>query len=186
MESGALHLVALGMALGTTAFFVGDLVVDRAGGEARKRSTGEQREGSPLAIVLGAALDAVPESLIVGLSIVLTGGASLSFVAATFASNLPESMAATSGLDDAGWKHSRIRLLWLSVVGLSMVTGAVGYAAFAGRPESTGAFVQGFAAGALLTMLADTMMPEAFQFAGRLVGVLTVVGFATTLAIAGA
>lgn len=178
--------VVLGMVLGSGVFLAGDLLISQAGGAHRKRSTGEQREGSPLAIVLGATLDAVPESIIVGLSVVLTGGASLSFVAATFLSNLPESMAATSGLTEAGWPRSRIRLLWLGVVSVSVVAGAIGYAIFNARSEATGVLVEGFAAGALLTMLADTMMPEAYQFGGRLVGLFTVAGFVVALAIGGA
>jgi len=186
VETAELLRVAFAMALGSATFFTGDLLIGQFGGSKRKSSSGEQVEGSPLAIVLGAALDGVPESIIVGLSIVVTGGASVSFVAATFLSNLPESMAATSGLTSAGWPRSRIRLLWLAVVGVSVLAGALGYALFTSQSASTGALVQGFAAGALLTMLADTMMPEAFQFAGRLVGLFTVAGFIAALAIAGA
>jgi ZIP family zinc transporter len=177
--------VVIGMALGSTAFLAGGLLIDRAGGAGRKRSTGEQAEGSPLAIVLGATLDAIPESLIIGLTVVLTGGASASFVAATFLSNLPESMAATSGLTAAGWPRSNVRLLWLGVVGISVIAGALGYVIFDFASRATGAFVEGFAAGALLTMLADTMMPEAFHFGGRLVGIFTVGGFAAAFLIAG-
>jgi ZIP family zinc transporter len=175
--------VALGLGAGSLAFFLGDLLIDRRGGGERKRSTGQQAEGSPLAIVLGAALDGVPESFIIGLSTVLGGGVAVSFLAATFLSNLPESMAATTGLDVAGWPRSRIRGLWLLVVVLSVVSGAVGYAAYSALSETTGAFVQAFAAGALLTMLADTMMPEAFEFGGKLVGLVTVAGFLVALSL---
>jgi ZIP family zinc transporter len=186
LETDELVRVALGMACGAIAFFVGDLLIDRLGGAHRKRSSGEQQQGSPLAIVLGATLDGIPESFIVGLSLIAGGGVSASFVAATFLSNLPESMAATTGLQAAGWPRARIWLLWLSVVAVSVLAGMVGYAIFRDQSESTGAMVKGFAAGALLTMLADTMMPEAFENAGRLVGLFTVAGFVAALAIAGA
>ncbi len=178
--------MVLGMALGAGAFFAGDVLISRAGVTQGQGAGGGQHEGSPLAIVLGAALDTIPESLIVGLSIVLAGSVSLSFVAAMFLSNLPESMAATSGLTAAGWPGSRIRLLWLSVVGVSVLAGALGFAIFNARSDATGAFVEGFAAGALLIMLADTMIPEAYQYAGRLAGLFTVAGFVVALAIAGA
>jgi zinc transporter, ZIP family len=184
VEAGAPVLATLGLALGAVTFYVGDLLIDRAGGAARKRSTGEQSAGSPLAIVLGAALDGVPESMIVGLSLILGGGVSVSFVAATFLSNLPEAMAATTGLRQAGWRRSAIRRLWFLVVAVSVAAGMFGYLLFDVLSGSTGAFVQAFAAGALLTMLADTMMPEAFEFGGRPVGLLTVAGFAVALAIA--
>jgi zinc transporter, ZIP family len=184
VAAGAPVLATLGLALGAVTFYVGDLLIDRAGGGARKRSTGEQSAGSPLAIVLGAALDGIPESMIVGLSLILGGGVSVSFVAATFLSNLPEAMAATTGLRQAGWRRSAIRRLWLLVVAVSVGAGVFGYVLFDVLSGQTGAFVQAFAAGALLTMLADTMMPEAFEFGGRPVGLLTVAGFAVALAIA--
>jgi zinc transporter, ZIP family len=184
LETGEGLLAALGIALGSLTFFVGNLLIERAGGANRKRSGGQQAEGSPLTIVLGTALDGVPESLIIGLSLVLGTGVSISFVAATFLSNLPEAIAATTGLRGAGWPRSRIRVLWLLVVSLSAAAGALGFAAFTALPGATGAFIQAFAAGALLTMLADTMMPEAFEFGGSLVGLLTVAGFVTALTIA--
>jgi zinc transporter, ZIP family len=173
----------LGLALGAVAFYVGDLLIASRGGGDRKRSTGEQESGSPLAIVMGAALDGVPESLIIGLSLVLGGGVSVSFLMATFLSNLPEAMAATTGLREAGWRRARIRRLWLVVVTVSAAAGALGFVLFDAFPGTKGAFIQAFAAGALLTMLADTMMPEAFRFGGKAVGLLTVAGFATALAV---
>jgi ZIP family zinc transporter len=179
-----LGVATLGLAAGSVTFFVGDRLIDRAGGADRKRMSGKQSEGSPLAIVLGAVLDGVPESLIVGLSLVVGGGVSISFVAATFLSNLPEAMAATTGLNQAGWRHGTVWLLWLLVVAASVAAGVLGYALYDAAPGGTGAFVQAFAAGALLTMLADTMMPEAFEFGGKLVGLFTVGGFAAALILA--
>jgi ZIP family zinc transporter len=92
-------------------------------------------------------------------------------------------MSASSGLSKAGWQRSRIRWLWLGVCGVSVVAGTLGFLTFELVPGSTGALYQGFAAGALLTMLADTMMPEAFKFGGRLTGILTVAGFVVAFAL---
>ncbi|HLA16631.1 MAG TPA: hypothetical protein VJZ72_06980, partial [Candidatus Limnocylindrales bacterium] len=170
-----LVLVA-GMAAGAVAFFVGDLAIDRMGGEHRKRSTGRQAEGSPLAIVLGAALDGIPESLVLGISVAMGGQVGVAFLVATFLSNLPESMAASSGLELAGWRRRNIRGLWLLVVAASIVAVVVGYA-FASTVEVGSGFVPAFAAGAILTMLADTMMPEAYESSGPAVGLATVGGF---------
>jgi zinc transporter, ZIP family len=183
LRAGAPALATLGLAAGALTFYVGDVLISRGGGGERKRSTGRQSAGSPLAIVLGAALDGVPESMIVGLSLALGGGVSVSFVAATFLSNLPEAMAATSGLRKAGWRHSKILRLWFLVVAVSTASGVLGYLLFDASSRGTGAFIQAFAAGALLTMLADTMMPEAFEFGGKLVGLLTVAGFGASLAL---
>jgi ZIP family zinc transporter len=184
LGAGAPVLATLGLAAGAVVFFLGDRLISRGGGGDRKRSTGQQSTGSPLVIVVGAALDGVPESLIVGLSLVLGGGVSVSFVAATFLSNLPEAMAASTGLREAEWRRSKIFRLWLLVVAVSVAAGVLGYLLFETSSGKTGAFIQSFAAGALLTMLADTMMPEAFEFGGKLVGLLTVAGFGAALAMA--
>ena len=180
----AIHLAAW-MAVGGVFFVVGDLLISRSGGAGRKRSTGVQSQGSPLSIVLGAALDGVPESIVIGLSVLLDGAASASFLVATFLSNLPEAMAATVGLRRAGWRSRRIWGLWSIVVAASTLSAAIGYAVFDRFSGTTGAAVQAFAAGAVITMLADTMMPEAFEFGGRLVGLCTLAGFAVALAVSG-
>jgi ZIP family zinc transporter len=121
-----------------------------------------------LAIVLGTLLDGVPEPFILGLTVVTGGGVSFAFLAAVFLSNLPESMAASYGLDKAGWKRSNTVWMWTALVALSAGSAALGFAVFSAVPTLEGAVVQAFAAGALLTMLADTMMPEAFDYSGRL------------------
>jgi ZIP family zinc transporter len=170
------QIMVVGMAAGALAFFVGDLAIDRMGGQQRKSSTGVQSEGSPLAIVLGAALDGIPESIVLGINIVAGGEVGIAFVVATFLSNLPESMAASSGLVRAGWRRTNIRGLWLIVIGASIVAALVGYL-LASSGIMSGGFVPAFAAGAILTMLADTMMPEAYEDAGPSVGLVTVAGF---------
>jgi ZIP family zinc transporter len=178
----ALHL-ALSMAAGGVVFVLGDVFISRGGGAKRKRSTGEQAEGAPLAIVLGAALDGIPESVVLGLSVLLGGTVSTSFLVATFLSNLPEAMSATVGLRRAGWPTPRIWGLWAIVVGVSTASAAVGYLLFSSAAEATGAVVQAFAAGAVIAMLADTMMPEAYEFGGRVVGLATLAGFVVALAV---
>jgi ZIP family zinc transporter len=170
------QILVAGMAAGALTFFVGDLAIDRMGGEQRKRSTGVQAEGSPLAIVLGAALDGIPESVVLGMSVVAGGEVGIAFLAATFLSNLPESMAASSGLVRAGWQRTHIRGLWLVVVGASIAAALLGYVVAASFGTGDG-FVPAFAAGAILTMLADTMMPEAYEDGGPMVGLATVGGF---------
>jgi ZIP family zinc transporter len=170
------QILVAGMAAGALTFFVGDLAIDRMGGEQRKRSTGVQAQGSPLAIVLGAALDGIPESVVLGMSVVAGGEVGIAFLAATFLSNLPESMAASSGLVRAGWQRMNIRGLWLVVVGASIAAALLGYVLATAVGTGDG-FVPAFAAGAILTMLADTMMPEAYEDGGPMVGLATVGGF---------
>ena len=174
--------VALGLAAGALTFFAGDTLIDRMGGEGRKRMKGAVG-GSALAIVLGIVLDGIPESAVIGLGLLQGEGVSAAVIAAVFISNLPEAIAATTGLASSGWRESRILLLWVAVALVSALASVAGYGLFDSASPEVLAFVQAFAAGAILTMLADTMMPEAFEHGGPLVGVFTTLGFAVAFAI---
>ena len=175
--------IAVGLLAGSIVFFVGDSLIDRMGGEGRKRSTGEQATGSGLAIVLGIVLDGIPESLVLGLTVLQAGTVSVALLVAVFLSNLPEAIAATTGLAASGWAHARIIGLWVLVTLVSGLAALLGYVALDTASPRTLAFVLSFAAGAILTMLADTMMPEAYEDSGKLVGVVTTLGFALAFAI---
>ena len=142
-----------------------------------------RRAGRALAIVLGSVLDGIPESMVIGLTIFEGGAVGAAYLAAVFISNLPEAISSTSGLVTGGWKTSRIVWMWIVIAVVSGVASLAGYALFQDSPPSTVAFVLAFAAGAILTMLADTMMPEAFEHGGKLTGVVTTLGFAVAFAI---
>lgn len=168
--------MAMAFALGALAFFVGDWLVDHRGGAARKDITGEQT-GSGAAIFIGTLLDNVPESLILGIGLALGGAVNVAFITAVFISNLPEGVAGTVNLAAAGYSHQRIFWMWVLLVLVSAASAGVGYFLINRRPELDGLYAQAFAAGAMLTMLADAMMPEAFEHGGKLVGLFTVMGF---------
>ena len=174
--------VALLVLVGAAVFTVGDWLLTRHGGGQRKNATGTQAEGSPLAIVLGSVLDGVPESFVLGLT-VLQGGVSVSLLAGVVLSNLPEGMSSSSGLKAAGWPRGRVVLMWSAVAVVSAVSAAAGYVVLDPASGRTGALVQAFAGGALLAMLADTLLPEAYKVEGVLTGPLVVVGFAISLAL---
>jgi zinc transporter, ZIP family len=176
--------IGAGLFSGALTFYVGDTIIDRMGGEGRKSMGGGQAAGAALAIVLGIVLDGVPESFVVGMDVLSGEGISVAFIAAVFLSNLPESAAATSGLNKAGWRELRIYGLWAVVTLVAGVAAALGYTLLDGASGNTVAFVLAFAAGAILTMLADTMMPEAFAKGGRAAGLLTTLGFAAAVLIA--
>ena len=174
--------VALLVLVGAAVFTLGDWLLTRRGGGERKDPEGAQAQGSPLAIVLGSVLDGVPESFVLGLT-VLQGGVSVSLLAGVLLSNLPEGMASSSGLKAAGWPRGRVVLMWSAVVVVSAVSAAAGYALLDPAAGRTGALVQAFAGGALLAMLADTLLPEAYAVEGVLTGPLVVAGFAISLAL---
>jgi len=180
---GGTGRVALGLFAGSAVFFLGDTLIDRMGGDKRKDSGGAQAEGSPLAIVLGIVLDGIPESIVLGLTIVVGGSVSAAFLVAVALSNVPEAVAATSGLVRSGWSGSRVLGLWTLVSLVSGLAALVGFAVFDSASSTAVAFVLAFAGGAILTMLADTMMPEAFEHAGPLVGLVTTFGFALAFAL---
>jgi len=176
--AGAAPVLA-GLAAGALAFYVGDALIDHGGGRHRKRSGGQQAGGAAGAIVLGAMLDGIPESAAIGVSLLDGGGVGLTVVAAVFLSNVPESLSAAVGLRKAGHSVRWILGLWTGVALLSAAAAAAGYGLLGGASPATIAVVQAFAAGAILTMLADTMMPEGFENAGNAVGLVTCAGFIT-------
>jgi ZIP family zinc transporter len=172
-----------GMVLvGALVFAAGDWLISRRGGGKRKDSAGAQAQGSPLAIVLGSVLDGVPESFVLGLT-VLTGGVNVSLLTGVLLSNLPEGMSSSAGLKAAGWAQRKVVLMWTVVIFVSAVSAAAGYALLDPVNDRTGGLVQAFAAGALLAMLADTLLPEAYEVEGVVTGPLVVVGFAVSLGL---
>ena len=175
--------LAVGLFGGSATFYFGDLLIDRMGGEKRKSMGGGQARGVALAIVLGIVLDGIPESFVVGMDLVSGEGVSAAFIVAVFLSNLPESAAASSGLKKARWETAQIYGLWVGVTLVAGLAAALGNVLFEGASGDAVAFVLAFAAGAILTMLADTMMPEAFEHGGRAAGLLTTLGFATAVLI---
>jgi ZIP family zinc transporter len=182
-QSGLLRDVAIGLFAGCAAFSLGDYAIDRMGGGDRKDIDGAAADGSPLAIVLGIVLDGIPESVVIGLTLLEAGSVSVAMLVAVFLSNLPEAVAATSGLVASGWRRAQVLWLWIGVAGVSGLASVAGYTVFDSASPSVVAFVLAFAGGAILTMLADTMMPQAFEHGGKLAGVLTTVGFATAFAV---
>ena len=185
LEHQAVVWVAVMVLVGALVFAAGDWLLDHRGGEHRKDADGAQAEGSPLAIVLGSVLDGIPESFVLGLT-VLQGGVSLSLLAGVALSNLPEGMSSSSGLKAAGWPRGRVLAMWSAVVVVSAISAAAGYALLDPASGRTGALVQAFAGGALLAMLADTLLPQAYSVEGVLTGPLVVIGFAVSLALSAA
>ena len=166
-----------GIFAGCAVFFVGDLLIDRAGGADRKSAKGSGGDGSALAIVLGTVLDGIPESIVIGLTLYQGGAVGAAYLSAVFISNVPEAVSSTAGLVAGGWRTSRILGMWTAIAIVSALASWVGYIAFRHASPDLVAFVLAFAGGAILTMLADTMMPEAYEHGGKLVGVVTTLGF---------
>jgi ZIP family zinc transporter len=175
--------VALGLAIGALVFFFGDLMIDRAGGDRRKSADAQESDEGGAAILLGTILDGIPESIVVGVGLIGGKGVSVAMVAAVFLSNLPEAIASTSGLKATGWTAARLFSMWTAVAVVSGFSALAGYALLDSAPSEAVALVLAFAGGALLTMLVDSMVPEAFRLNGPLAGLLTTLGFGVAYAI---
>jgi ZIP family zinc transporter len=169
-------ILAIALALGAIAYFLGSKYLER-----RSESGGASSRG--LALLMGATLDAIPESLILGISIAAGEGLSLPFLVAVILSNLPEGMASAAVLGkDPNYPTRRILSMWLVVICISGA--AAGLGAFMGSVVTlTGAIAQAFAAGALLTMITDDLIPEARESAGLGAGLAVVIGFAVAFAL---
>lgn len=176
-REGGFDAASIGMAAGSLVFFGADAAVSHAGGKHRKRSQEQQKGGNGTAMAVGALLDGVPESIAIGISMLKGGTVSFVMVVAVFLSNVPESLSAASGMKKAGRSTAYVLGVWSGVVAISAVSALVGYVALGHASGNVLGGIQAFAAGAILTMLASTMLPEAYETGGALVGVLTSLGF---------
>jgi ZIP family zinc transporter len=172
--------VGLFTLVGAATFTLGNWFLDHQGAGDRKDAGGDQEEGSPLAIVFGSVLDGIPESFVLGLT-VLNGGVSVGLLIGVLLSNLPEGMSSSAGMRLAGWPRQRVFGMWLLIMAVSGVSAALGYQLLGDASGHSGAFAQGFAAGALLAMVADTMLPESYKEEKGFTGSLVAIGFAISL-----
>jgi len=175
--SGGFDATSVGLILGAVSFFVADLAVTRRAGKRRKSSRMHEEGGSSTAIAVGALMDGVPESAAIGISLIGSGVVSWVMVVAVFLSNAPEALSAAAGMKRAGHSTAYVLGLWGGVVVASAVSALLGYLFLAGASENIVAGMQAFAAGAILSMLASTMMPEAYEEGGAVVGLVTSAGF---------
>jgi ZIP family zinc transporter len=182
-EQGNFAVVGLGIAGGALTFYFADRWVDHLGGAERMDFEGGQSGGSGTGILLGSLLDGVPESLVLGLSLVHSPQVSLAFIFAVAISNVPQGLGGTAGMLLGGWPKPKITKLWLAVCGLSILAAALGYGLAQLLPSATGAVVDAFAAGSLLVMLTDSMIPESFEHGGRETGLFLVIGFSVAVAM---
>jgi ZIP family zinc transporter len=172
--------VAIGLFAGALTFFLGDLWLDRMSGPHGNRRSSAS---AGLPIVLGSVLDGIPETAVLGLSLLTDGTISVAVLAAVFISNVPEGIAATAELRGGGWPVGRVLLLWSGVGLVCAAAAAAGYGLLDGASDNVVAGVDAFAGGAVLTMLADSLIPDAFKYGGPAAGLLTTTGFAVSFGI---
>jgi ZIP family zinc transporter len=164
---------ALWMAIGVAVFLVADGLVEKRFGAAGV--------GGAMGIVVGSVVDGVPESIIFGIQVGTAFPISLSFLAAVFISNIPQSIAPSADLAAGGWSAKRVGILWFWVVLACGVAAGLGYLATDATSAAQGGRAAALAAGGLLAMLTNSLMPFAFERGKALAGAATAVGFCMAL-----
>ncbi|NYG58467.1 ZIP family zinc transporter [Nocardioides daedukensis] len=173
---------------GAAVYVVANVALARRGARHRKRS-GEQQPseqeqgGSGTAIAVGALLDGVPESVVLGLSLLGGGGIGVPVLAAIFISNVPEGLSSSAGMKANGRSARYVFGVWTAIAVASGLAGMLGVLLLDGAPGSLIAVITAVAAGAILAMVADTMIPEAFERTHLYAGLIATLGFVTAFAI---
>ncbi|MCX4468909.1 Zinc transporter ZupT [Micromonospora sp. MW-13] len=187
-EQGGLLPTAFGAAVGALAYTGANVLLARRGARHRKRSGDRQpsegeQPGSGSAIAVGALLDGIPESVVIGASLLTGGAVSVVTVIAVFLSNVPEGLSSAAGMRRAGRTRRYVFLLWAGIALVSGLAALAGHTLLGGAPPEVLASITALAAGAILAMITDTMVPEAFEDAHLLVGMITVLGFLVAFAL---
>ena len=183
LVQGSYYVVGLGLAAGALTFYFADRYVDKMDSEEDKDNGGGQGGGSGTTIVLGSLLDGVPESLVLGLSLVHTPQVSMAYIFAVAISNIPQGLGGTVDMLKSGWQKNKITRTWLAVCGSSILAAALGYGLGQLFTGASGAFVDAFAAGALLVMLTNSMIPESLEHGGRETGLSLALGFSVAVSM---
>ncbi|CAL9354671.1 Zinc transporter ZupT [Streptomyces sp. enrichment culture] len=191
-DQAGLAPAAIGTLAGAIVYTLGNLWLSRRGARHRKRSghrpaqsqpSEDRQSGSGLALALGALLDGVPESAVIGVSLLDGGTVSLVTVAAVFLSNVPEGLSSSAGMKRAGRGKAYVFGVWTAIAAAGTVSAVLGYTVVGAFSPAVIAAVTAVAAGAILAMIADTMIPEAFDDAHLAIGLITVSGFLVSFAL---
>lgn len=175
---GPTHLVA-GFLIGATIFTLANIYLARKGAKHRKRSVKPgDNDNNAMAIAAGSVIDGVPESIALGLTMIGGGAVSTATLVAIFLSNIPEGLSSSAGMKKEGWKPVKVFSLWLIIAIVTSISSLVGFTVFSHLPVEATAVTLSIAAGGILAMLVDTMIPEAFSETHNLAGMVTVIGFA--------
>jgi len=187
-DTGGLVPTVAGFLGGGAAFVLANGALARRGAKHRKRSGGHRPAetdpgGSGSAIAIGALLDGIPESIVLGISLLGGSGVSTAIVAAVFLSNVPEGMSSAAGMKADGRSARYVFGVWTAIALASGASAGLGYATLGSASPAVVAVFTAVAAGAILTMVADTMIPEAFERTHLLTGFITSLGFLTAFTI---
>jgi len=180
-DEGGLLPTVTGFVVGAVAYVTANELLDRFD-KRNPRGRGED-PGTGTGIAVGALLDGIPESAVLGLSMLGGSGVSIPVLVAIIISNVPEGLSSTAELKQSGRSARYVFALWIGIALVSAVAAIAGFVLLDGAPATTTAFITSIAAGAILAMICDTMIPEAFRTEGRLTGLLATFGFVLSFAV---
>ncbi|OXS80170.1 ZIP family metal transporter [Domibacillus enclensis] len=182
VEKGGFLATGTGFLAGALVFTLLDIAISKKGASKRKRSHSQSSDqGSGIAIFIGTVMDAIPESIMIGASLLAGQGVSLLLVIAIFISNVPEGLSSTTGLMKSGYSKKNIFILWITVLFISGFSAWAGYFFLGGASLEVMAAIAAFAGGGIIAMVGSTMMPEAFEEGGPIVGFLAALGLFVSL-----
>lgn len=181
VKEGGIVYPSLGFLAGSTVFILAESIIMKKGGHERKRSKTSPHGHSGMAIFIGTIIDAIPESVIIGVSLLEHHSVSWLIIIAIFISNFPEGLSSSIGLKKDGYSKKKIFLLWSVVMVLASLSSLLGYILI--DPTSTWLVttIGAFAAGGIITMVSSTMLPEAFEEGGPIVGFISASGLLCSL-----
>ncbi len=174
---------AFGFFTGAFTFYFSDKLIEKLGAKRRMDIGASQQSGLIVPMVLAIILDGIPESIVIGLGIFEGGTVSMAMLVAVFISNLPEAIAGTTGMKASGWSKTKIISLWALIAMVCAFSTIAGFSLFSQASVQWLSFIQAFAGGAILMMLANSMIPEAYEHGGKLTGVFTVLGFSISILV---
>jgi zinc transporter, ZIP family len=180
---GSLGSTAGGLAVGALTYFTLDGLIAKRYSAGRGPAGRVSGSDPGIALALGAFLDGIPEQLVLGIGLAGGEGISIGLLVAIFVSNLPEAIGSASAMRSARVPRRRVLLLWSAVAAICVLASAFGYGIADATSGELRAGIDGFAAGALLVMLIDSMIPEATKESGRVAGLVTTLGFAVAIAL---
>jgi len=184
--------VIIGFVIGGLSYTTANFILSRKSGEITKRrkrshytdvQDNSNNKGQGLTLLVGSVMDNIPENIALGISFVVGGTVNIVLIIAIIISNFPEGLASSHGMRLNGKSRRYVLSLWSTAVIIGTISAGLGYSVLSNTSPATIGITTSFAAGAILAMLAESMMPEAFVQGGSKIGLATVAGFATAFTL---
>ncbi|TLS37233.1 ZIP family metal transporter [Pseudalkalibacillus caeni] len=183
IESSGLLSTTIGFLAGAGIFTAFDWYLWKNGARKRNRSSGGSSSGVGWAIFVGAIMDNIPETAMIGVSLIGNNSVSWALLAAVFISNFPEGLSSSSGLLEDGYSKKKIFLSWTAAVIITALSSLAGYVFLNGAPDQVRAILGSFAGGSIIAMVSSTMLPEAYEKSDPTIGLITALGLLIALAL---